>query len=74
MATFTDWIEHDGEGMPVDGDTFVLIRCDGDGYFEPEYRFVENEDYTALYWEGNHCDLWLSSTPDHITHYKIVTP
>lgn len=25
--TVNGWIEHDGKGMPVDGDTIVAIRC-----------------------------------------------
>lgn len=25
--TVNGWVEHDGKGMPVDGDTIVAIRC-----------------------------------------------
>lgn len=74
MATFTDWIEHDGKGMPVEGDTFVLVKTKLGKEKEP--NFIGNDFDKASYWDGDedYENYWLSSTPNRITHYKIVTP
>jgi hypothetical protein len=65
-----DWIEHDGKGMPVDGDVHVKVKFrDGD-----EYKSITN----ASYWDDNDpmASNWvwiydLAPSTD-ITHYRIV--
>lgn len=74
MATFTDWIVHDGKGMPVEGDTFVSVKTRLGK--EKESNFIGNDSDKASYWgcDEDYENYWLPYNPNHITHYKIVTP
>lgn len=69
----TDWIEHDGSGMPVPGDTLVYTRH-SDG-FDDSFCSYPTE---ASFWDGPFPELssWLKSDDDdaYIAAYRIVTP
>ncbi len=57
-----EWIEHDGQGMPIDGKTMVQIIC-RDGW--KSYWPHEARDHDYYSWTGEKYD---------ITHYRIVAP
>lgn len=64
-----EWIEHDGKGMPVGGDTRVEVRF-RDGF--------EGSITNAVYWddgERQYSNWWDSSISPKvdITHYRIVS-
>lgn len=59
MTTDADgWIEHDGKGMPVDGETRVWVR----------FRDGVEVCFTSLASEWG----WGGEGTDTITHYRIV--
>ena len=62
-VTVSDWIEHDGGGMPIPGDTFVLLGWD-DGDFETIENFTGRDEDRASYWTWG----------EPIARYRIVTP
>lgn len=69
-----EWIEHDGKGMPLSGDTFVLCRFN-DGSEEDRCDF----DFTdqASYWndEKDIANAWIRNDSGlFITAYRIVNP
>lgn len=71
--TYSEWIEHDGKGMPVDGETIVRVRW-GDGCEEP----LDNANWTAAAWhEPETSSNWTCHeySPDvAIVAYQIATP
>lgn len=66
----SEWIKHDGKGMPVDGDTLVLLRF-LDGYCE---EAKGDEPNRADFWAQGDDDWWSYpiDNPDSITHYRII--
>ncbi len=65
MAKAGEWIEHDGKGMPVDGDVLVHVKFAVGGSDE------DCEPQTAMWW--NHEENWIDhQDPFSITHYRIV--
>ena len=71
--TYSEWIEHDGKGMPVDGETIVRVRL-GNGWKEP----ATFEHWTAAAWhEPATSSNWTCheySPDDAIVAYQIATP
>lgn len=71
--TYSEWIDHDGKGMPVDGDVLVAVKFkDGDEDFI-------NFPIRAEYWHSdNEGSNWVASNTDDddalITAYRIATP
>lgn len=64
----SEWIEHDGKGMPVPGDTQVELR----------FRDGDTRTGTAGFWDdgGDDGTQWrfLASDPDFdIVAYRIIT-
>lgn len=74
----SEWIEHDGKSMPVDGRTrvFVRLRCGEDD----EITHPENP-IEASFWNGDGDEseesnwVWFHEYPEwfHIIEYKIVS-
>lgn len=64
-----EWIEHDGKGMPVDGETMVQVRY-RDGLEGSILRadFLDDENPARSNW-------WYSEVGPYedITHYRIVS-
>jgi hypothetical protein len=59
----SEWIEHDGKGIPVDGETLVLVR-----FWGGEESIVPNRASVAG-------ECWKKSTmfPEStITHYRLA--
>ena len=72
MTDTSEWIEHDGNGMPIDGSAIVDIKFRS--LIEPEYK-----GFKASHWAGRgpEDDCWLFSklSPENdITHYRVVKP
>ena len=84
MANFeySDWIKHDGLGVPVLSETLVLIHRQDDDpedietpeTFEEDFRMGNScgllDTYQAKYW-GPH---WYSSDANPIIAYRVMTP
>lgn len=65
----TDWIKHDGKGMPVDGNTLVTVRF-RDGREEKEHL-------NAFWWSpiAGSRDHWThTGHPADIIAYRVHTP
>ncbi|NNH59480.1 hypothetical protein HLI01_22355 [Rhizobium laguerreae] len=61
----SEWIEHDGKGMPVPAETLVLVR-----FWGGEETSVPNQAHVAG-------ECWKTSTmfPEStITHYRSISP
>lgn len=63
------WIEHDGKGMPIDGDTKVVLR----------FRDGDTRVGTAGFWHGDDGEgtQWVfdEGDPDFdIVAYRIIQP
>lgn len=68
----TDWIKHDGKGMPVDGETLVQVRF-RDGWSDE--RHATNDK--ASYWHEDEPEgsSWVSTEDDdYIIAYRVHTP
>lgn len=67
----SDWIEHDGTGMPVDGDTLVLVKFrDWDEDKKPTVAsYWHNENHRFSNW----CHAGLRRHPAEIVAYRIVS-
>lgn len=69
------WIEHDGKGMPVDADTWVLCKFrDGEDELS-----MGRTPAKAVYWHDNDalCSNWVhgvSQCGAEIVAYRVVTP
>ncbi len=66
------WIEHDGKGMPVDGDTLVICKFrDGD-------EEKDGEEWAAKFWHSSDPALsnWVHiyGRNAEIVAYKVVKP
>ena len=76
--TFSEWIEHDGSGMPVSGETYVVVRSENPDFMdENEKMFEEHLTFNAGYWNGNGSpeeSNWLGKDDASIIAYKIATP
>ena len=80
MANFeySDWIKHDGLGIPVLSETLVLIHMQDDietpETFEEDYKLGNKfglvDSYRANFW-GPH---WNSSHANPILAYRVITP
>lgn len=76
VVKISDWIDHDGKGMPVSGNTFVLCRF-RDGVEEDEIDFLEEFEDSAEFWNGDgwRVNLWKhSGGSSDIIAYRIVNP
>lgn len=67
----TDWIEHDGSGMPVPGDTLVYARH-SNGFDD---SFCKNPTQADYWHEEGYGSSWVNYSNDepYITSYKVVT-
>ena len=74
--TYSEWIEHDGKGMPVDGDVLVAVRFkDGEPGFD-------DSPIPASYWHNYEAlaSNWIAVPDDPyddgftISAYRIATP
>lgn len=63
----TEWIEHDGKGMPVDGKTKVYVKF-AQGDTDEHNRYPQ----TALFWQTG-IDSWGSSALHRIVAYRVVS-
>lgn len=67
-----EWIEHDGNGMPIDGNTYVQVRF-RDGHVDENCDPLCDLD-KANYWddsrEGANC--WLHNEAGKSSSYEIV--
>jgi hypothetical protein len=71
----SEWIEHDGESMPVPGETMVLVRH-RDGTDEEERDFAPSRaDYWLFGTMFNDSSNWSHTDPcdADIVAYKIVS-
>lgn len=75
----SDYIDHDGKGMPVDGDTLVFIKQAG-GYCDEDNhavgiaaKFWHNPDEEEVPEDSNW--FWPANGPTdfHIIAYKVVS-
>lgn len=69
--TESDWIEHDGSGMPVPGDTLVYVRLGG-GWDDTWCGAPR----TADWWHEDEPEdsSWVGVSSSHIVAYRIVEP
>lgn len=70
----SNWIEHDGKGMPVDGETLVHVRFP-DGYEDTVSTEGEAlQPSPANYWSTSWS--WTNTTPLNveIIAYRVHTP
>ena len=67
------WIEHDGSGMPVPGDTLVYVKC-GDGYDDSDCESPERADFWHDY-EYPENSSWLRTEgyDYNIVAYRVVS-
>lgn len=70
-----EWIEHDGKGMPVDGESYVHVRFRDGSADEPVIPFFEADK--AKYWDDDNPLLnnWLWGSCDldsEIVAYRVV--
>ena len=67
-----EWIEHDGKGMPVDGDTLVLVKFRDSS---PHYS-VDGSERKASFWHHDNPKFsnWSNlDAPADIIAYRIVS-
>lgn len=78
---YSDWIEHDGLGIPVLYETFVLVQMQDDRedgetpeVFEQDIKLGNQfgliDSYQAKFW-GPH---WNSTHTNPIIRYRVITP
>lgn len=61
----SDWIEHDGKGMPVEGNSFVSVRF-YDGCIDGEPYWKAKNWYENWFWDtAQNCSA-------NIVAYKVV--
>jgi hypothetical protein len=68
-AAGADWIEHDGKGMPIDGETKVVLL----------FRDGDMRVGRAAHWDdgGDEYSNWVHRADDpdfDIVSYRIITP
>jgi len=73
----SEWIEHDGKGMPVDGDTLVYVRF-ADGWEDERDAFGNDlsPDKAKVWGSGPSSNwVWGEQRPIHleIVAYRIVS-
>lgn len=64
------WIEHDGKGMPVDGESKVYVKC-RDGWSDDIRTIL----LPAKYWHNDDPELsmWVHKESDYdIVAYRVV--
>lgn len=69
----SEWIKHDGKGMPVDGDTLVdVLHADSTPTLRIFAREAINDDdrYGFDWW--SHRDTMKGHEYGYITHYRII--
>ena len=78
---YSDWIEHDGLGIPVLSETFVLVQMQDDRedgetpeVFEQDIKLGNQfglivDSYKAKFW-GPH---WNSTHSNPIIRYRVIT-
>ena len=80
---YSDWIKHDGLGIPVLSETLVLVKFEDEPevmteetpeQFEQDFltgnKYGLLDTYQAKYW-GPH---WYSSDYNPIIAYRVITP
>lgn len=80
--TFSEWIEHDGSGMPVSANTLVYVTFGDNSTDENSYNGVQLEPGEAGFWrtleDDNDYGNWVwddeGTSGASIIAYKIATP
>lgn len=63
----TDWIEHDGRSVPVDGECFVLVR------FRDGFEERLGEEWKAKHWTTQWFHYPVDEPENDIVAYKVVS-